>query len=334
MCVDDLMVPEYHDQLDQYGIEIIDGIAAGSGSTHEAILLLHRGSSRQEFRVQSVHSAAGSISGALRAQNEGPLPVMVLAPFISERTATSLRSAGIAYLDSAGNASISFGDVLVDVRGRRGARIDDHLTAPKETNLFSARRAQIIFALIVWPELLQAPLRETSSAANSSIGQAHSTLNLLIEAGYLDEHPRRWRRRAELVEHWAASYRTGLMPTLRLATFVSENRHLALAADDDVEVSGEAALPSRLRSTTLTGYVERLDPRLPASHRWRSATTDANVFLRKRFWTAPAISDTPDVYVSPGSAPWLIVYADLLASDDARQREVAAEWRTQDVRFL
>ena len=45
-------------------------------------------------------------------------PTLVLTGFVSPRTADALRRAKVQYLDTAGNAWIEFGDVLIDVRGR------------------------------------------------------------------------------------------------------------------------------------------------------------------------------------------------------------------------
>lgn len=48
-----------------------------------------------------------------------------------------------------------------------------------------------------------------------------------------------------------------------------------------------------------------------------------NIFLRRQFWCAPHEPEKPGVH----EAPWLLVYADLLASNDSRQCEAAQQIR-------
>lgn len=118
---------------------------------------------------------------------------------------------------------------------------------------------------------------------------------------------------------------TGLAQQLTLAEYhgavgpVKKER-----ADDVMAVSGEAAVPDLLRPTTSTLYVVKLDPRLPIVNGWRS-DGEPNIVLRGKFWNDPATphAPMPDVDV----APWPLVYADLLTSDDPRARGVAPQYR-------
>ncbi len=174
----------------------------------------------------------------------------------------------------------------------------------------------------------------TGAAAGVSVGQVHSTFRLLTAAGYLPESRRRLEHRTELIDHWVAAYRTGLGPTLDVRSFHDEARRPELREhDDDVYVSGESSVPQLIRATTLTVYVDDFDLSLALKNRWRS-NGEPNVFVRHKFWTVPDEEPTE----SPGtqglrSAPWLLVYADLLASGDERQREIALELKDRDDRF-
>jgi hypothetical protein len=230
----------------------------------------------------------------------------------------------VQYLDAAGNAWIQFGDVLIDVRGR--PRPADAPRPPDTGNLFSPGRAQVIMALLAWPDLWDAPRREVAAAAGVSLGQTHNTLALLAETGY-DRHGAR-SGRASLVDLWAAAFPSGLARRLSLATYRGEDLTEPKPArrGDTLAVSGETAVPDLLRPTTLTLYVTELDPRLAVANRWR-ADGEPNIVVRRRFWRDPIETESDSTPI--GIAPWPIVYADLLVSRDPRARDTALEWRTR-----
>lgn len=111
--------------------------------------------------------------------------LLVAGPYISSRTAEALRTARIDYIDTAGNAHLDFGPVLVDIRGRpsptpqKGRR-------PVDANLFSARRMQVLFVLLAWPDLVNRPVRMIADTAGTSVGITQSTLEILKESRLRD----------------------------------------------------------------------------------------------------------------------------------------------------
>lgn len=142
------------------------------------------------------------------------------------------------------------------------------------------------------------------------------------------------RSDAELLDLWVAAFPKGLATKLTLATYrgsVEEFRKVN--AEDPVflagaAISGEFAADDMLRPAALTIHVPKLDPMLPVKNRWRSEE-DGNITVRHQFWTTPS-SESHDYDGPLGGkrpAPALLVYADLMASDDPRVRGVAPEWR-------
>lgn len=279
-----------------------------------ADVYLMRGRSEQQYTA--FVRASFTLADAARIGEERG-PALVFSNSVSPRTADALRRAGVQYLDTAGNAWIKFGDVLIDVRGR--PRPKDVAPAPATGNLFSTARAQVIFALLAWPELWQAPLRELARTADVSVGQAHNARQLLSEAGYR-EGPRP-AGHPDLLNLWAAAYPTGLAAKLTRATYNGRIQQVRPASEQDpLYISGESAVKD-LRPATLTLYARREDPFLPVANRWRS-DGPANIEVRRAFWRAPD-GDRPGVQL----APWPLVYADLAASDDPRVRQAAQDWR-------
>lgn len=320
----DDMIACFESCLDKFGIRArFSATTVDSPRTQRAEVRLARRGSAQDYTL--LYDPAVRFADVVKASG-ADLPVLVFTTYASSKTTDTFRRAGVQYLDTAGNAWITFGDVLVDVRGRPRP---DRASIPRRIagNLFSAGRAQVVFALLAWPHLWHARRRDVAFAAGVSLGQTHNALTLLAEAGYNSDLIRPGQ--TPLLDLWAAAFPTGLANNLTLATFQGNVDELEVAKADDVAfVSGEKAASDLLRPATLTLYVAKLDPRLPIANRWR---TDGkpNIVVRRAFWHAPD-EDAPRTGLT--IAPWPLVYADLLASDDPRVRGAAKEWKDRNAR--
>jgi len=303
------------------------GVTAGVGSALPAgpgaqatTVRLTRGTSTRAYRL--LYGPVVSLADAGLASGVEP-PTLVFTSFMTPRSAAAFRRAEVQYLDLVGNAWVQFDGVLLDVRGR--PRPDD-LPVPAHKpagNLFSTARAQVAFALLAWPALWEATRRDLAHAAGVSLGQAHNALALLTEAGYRRDPAR--PEQTELLDLWAAAFPTGLATKLTLAQYRGQIGPAGdVQSNDPVFVSGESAAEELLRPASLTLYVQELDPRLPVVNKWRS-DGPANIVVRRKFWHAPNDSDGALAGVRP--APWPLVYADLVTSDDPRVRSVARQWR-------
>lgn len=175
--------------------------------------------------------------------------------------------------------------------------------------------------LLAWPKLWHSTQRELARAAGVSLGQANNALRLLAEAGF---GPDGRRDAEELLRLWAATFPTGLAQRLTLATFRGDPDNIRPVGAETIYRSGEIAAAEFLRPATATVYVEDLDPRLALVNRWRT-DAEPNIVVRRAFWRPPGGEEeqTPRKALL---APWPLVYADLLASDDSRVRGAAEEW--------
>jgi hypothetical protein len=329
--------------LDDFGIRVSsierwESVIRGTPDDVE----LSRNNSSQLYTVISTLNAMDGIGQTRtddlvdRSTELGDRRHLVVADRINVRTMTTYRNRKIDYVDLAGNALIRFGDVYVDVRGRNlAARKTTNESRHAPTNLFSARRAQVTFALIVWPELLTLPIRYTSEAAGVSIGIAFQTIQLLRHRGYLlDEMNPYIVRKSELIDRWTDAFATGLRNKLAIAAYRGEHLDV-LSGGSEAQwfISGESAVRSLVRPTTLTIYVNGLDSALIAANRWRR-DGQPNIDVRQKFWKDPRQILHEDRGLEfqdlEHEAPALLVYADLMASGDGRQREAAQSFRNSN----
>jgi hypothetical protein len=220
----------------------------------------------------------------------------------------------IQFVDAAGNAFLSSGGWHVDVRGRRGHELlrQHHVRSESAPNLYSAKRAQVVFALLTWPDLLGAPVRVIADHAGVSVGIAQSTTSELRRRALWPDDE---RSKSVLIDGWAAAFPDTLGRSLTIRSLRAEQLQAFLGP---VLVSGEAAPSAGMRPTSGVVYVDELSTELLMMNRWR---TDGphNLTVRRRFWKGRGHPG--------GEVPPLLVYGDLRASDDPRIRSVAAEYR-------
>ncbi len=259
-----------------------------------------------------------------------PADAFFLGDRVPTRFADLARARGSWYADAHGNLYVRAPGVLVDVRGSRhaqGAASGPGAARPgRATNLMSARRAQVVFCLLTWPELVTAPVRHVADVAGVSSSLAHLAMESLREARYLIPGRRSLDREDTLIDQWAAAFGPGLARSLELGRFEGDPVTDEWAgAGRVVRLSGEQAAPELRGGGGLTIYVPEMDMQAALRSRWRRAEGNGNIIVRRKFWADPERWDAQLPQVD--NAPPLLVYADLLASGDPRQREVAERMR-------
>ncbi|GIE27837.1 hypothetical protein Ait01nite_008820 [Actinoplanes italicus] len=323
-------------RLQEFGVRLSrepDHARPDSGA--DAVITLSRGDARSVYAVQVKSSM--TLTALAHGRYMGTDPLLVIGDRITRRSAEAFREANIQFVDAAGNAFVAFDGVFVDVRGRVDPVAHDRdnrslVAGVQEPNLFSRSRAQVIMALLAWPELIGGQRREIAAVAGTSLGQTHDVLKHLTAAGYLSGSSKKPARFGELLDLWTAAYSTGLGPRLHLARF-SGDPGRPMTTEQPAYLSGESADGVDIaRPATLTVYLSSWDPKLAIVNRW-STNPDRvpNVFVRRKFWVSPRPSDE-DVTAGPQNAPWPLIYADLMAAGDPRLTEVAKTWRARFAR--
>jgi hypothetical protein len=167
------------------------------------------------------------------------------------------------------------------------------------------------------------------------VGQAHDALAQLDQTGFLLPLSKKPTRPDELLDYWAAAYPSGLGRRHHIASYHGDvSRPIDRPdAEQPIYLSGESAEGLDIaRPTTLTLYLDTLDSKTPIVNRWSSNPEQPpNIFIRHKFWTSPRAEEERPSATSR-NAPWPLVYADLIATGDARLGEVARTWRTRNAR--
>ena len=261
-----------------------------------------------------------------------PQPGLLVAPRITTETVDICRELDVQFIDAHGNAYLHAPGMFVLVKGQRlPGKGDTDFVAAETPRAGTPTALKVIFALICLPELLNAPYREINQVAGVALGAVGWVFFDLNNRGYTTggnkKGDRRMLERQRLIDEWVTNFPIKLRPKLNPRRFHAPDPewwHKANIAQYGARWGGEVAadrLTAHLKANTVTLYMNTEGMRqnltkLVAEHKLR-ADPDGEIEVLETFWNFP-----PD-HAQPDLVPPLLVYADLLATMDPRNIEVA-----------
>jgi len=307
------------------------------GHRPDAVVEIEEGGKRFQFfaEVKAVDRAVALAAVKNRLELYGRKGVLV-APYLTAELAQHCRDRlDLQFIDTAGNAYLRTPGLYVFVQGER----PHGPTAPTTTGARgggTATALRVAFVLLCRPELLNAPYREIAEAADIALGGVGGPFLDLQRRGYLAAAPQRRNRRllepARLLDEWVTNFPIRLRPKLNPRRFRAPDAGWWEQArlPDGARWGGEVAaakLTKHLKPAAATIYLEPAKARealatLVQDHRLR-ADPQGNVEILDAFWKLPEEDRRRDL------VPPLLVYADLMATLDPRNLEVAKRIREQ-----
>jgi hypothetical protein len=245
---------------------------------------------------------------------------LLIADHVTPPMADELRARKVPFIDAAGNAYLERPPLLIWVKGQRPQTF---VGAEKRGGrAFQASGLQVLFALICHPEWIDAPYREIAQRANVAHGTVGWVMAELPKLGFVAKirGRRHLLQRERLLQQWAEFYPRTLRPRLLLGRYRAETLDWWKTIDPTqygAVLGGEPAggrMTQYLRPGAATFYADKVEPRLLVDLRLRN-DANGNVEVLRRFWTFA----NEDAALAP--AP--LVYADLMATGDARCIETA-----------
>lgn len=287
---------------------------------------LRRRGKRALFQIEARRALRPSTLGPvlLRLQGLKP-PALLSTDYVTPQMAKLLRDAGIAFADTVGNAYLEFAGNILYVTGNAP---EQRPREEKVVRAFQATGLRVVFALVCAPELVTRPTRELAAmleVANGTVGRVIDDLTHLGFVTTAGKRDRRLRNLNALLERWVMMYPVHLRPTLLRRRLTTDQPDWWKEEKFDplhVVLGGEPAadrLTQYLKSGAVTLYA-RGEPRplneIVARHRLRTDPA-GEVEVLEAFWPAEIATE------KPGLAPTPLIYADLLATGDARRIETA-----------
>lgn len=298
----------------------------------DGVVRLGHGGKTQRYAVEVKRQLRTATLGAALHQLDQKadlhqLPGLLVADYIAPDLAETLHAQGRAFLDTAGNAYLQQPGVLLWVTGRKPAR---KAAAPQLGRAFQPTGLQVVFALLCHPDWVNLPYRDLAARAGVAHGTVGWAMGDLMEQGFVTElKGKRGTRRLYQGERLLALWTDAYARQLRPRTLLGRYHVPTLDGWQDwpldkhgAQWGGEpaAALLTRyLKPGELTLYADKLPGLLAAKYKFAKEPAPgrtAVVEVRRRFWHFPEEGAQPCV-------PPVLVYADLLATGDARCIETA-----------
>ena len=296
----------------------------GHGHTRpDALVRLKRGNANTLVAVEVKRALRPGTLGAtlFHLQRLGDA-AMLVADYITPPIAEQLKANKIAFADAAGNAYLEQPNWLIWVKGEKPT--EGAYAPAQKGRAFQAGGLRVLFALLCKPKLIAENYRTIAKEAGVAHGTVGWVMAELPGLGFVAEiaGKRRLLQPERLLQQWVEAYARKLRPKLVLGRFQADGIEWQKKFDPlkhGAQWGGETAaarMTKTLRPETTTLYIKRREPALLQAARLRPNPT-GNVELVERFWAFE--TEKPDL------APPILVYADLLATGDARCIEAARE---------
>jgi len=126
-----------------------------------------------------------------------------VAPFISERTGTMLRNAGIGFVDLAGNCLISFGGLYIQKEGKK----NPYLSRRQFNSLFKIKASRVLRVLLFNPNMYW-KIVPLAKEAKVSVGHVYNVKEELLnrELAVVDNRGMRLSEPESLLQEWCNNY--------------------------------------------------------------------------------------------------------------------------------
>jgi hypothetical protein len=276
-------------------------------------------------RTYLTYATADGVLAQMKALT--PKPWILFAPYIPRPLGQHLAEHDANYMDLAGNCRLVLGNRYVaHVEGRTRER------AAEERRGLRVPGYQVLFAILAEPELLNATVRRLADAAGTGKTAAAETLRRLQDENLIGEvKGRRFILEAKiLLERWIAGYATHVRPRLLIGTYRTADRdpealerHVEeVLADKLTWGFGGGAAAARLarfyRGERTVVHLEKAPPDLQKRLQAQRVDNGPLVLLR-------APGQIAFNGVKPRTVHPLLIYTELLVTDDPRAREAANE---------
>lgn len=249
-------------------------------------------------------------------------PLLVVAEKLTAPAREQLRMKGIAYLEANGNIFINNSQATIFLDGNKPVKE----TKPVTNRAFTKTGLRAVFHLLNNPDAITRTYRQLAEQTGIALGNIKYIIDGLAEAGYivpLGKRKAALKNKKQLLERWVAGYRETLKPDLFQGAFripVEESRgnwkDIKLK-DLNMQWGGEAAgeiMTGYLQARVLTMYGDGLVSD-QAGDIGLVPDKKGDVLVYEKFWWAAGYEQAV--------APALLVYADLLTTDNIRCIETA-----------
>lgn len=185
--------------------------------------------------------------------------------------------------------------------------------------------AKVLFYLLFNKSNIKKSLREIATGSGVSLGSAQAKIKELEERGFIvdTDNGKAIRKRQQLIDMWVGNYVENVKQSLFVMRFDFITNDVCkswkeIKLPEDAAWGGEAAVSLETGSLSPERwdvYVDQSPNQLIATGRM-IPKKDGRIFVYRKFWQGVNVPD-------------IVVYADLIATNDDRCAEAAAILKTR-----
>lgn len=269
-----------------------------------------------EFNLEAKREVQTHQIPHLKRQAEQAGNLVVLAGYIYPKAKELLRNLGIGYLEASGNIFLKLPTLYV--------HIDTQKPLPKGKEqggrTFTPTGLKVLFHLLLEPELVNKTQREIAEQCQVGLGNIPLILEGLKSLGYLLAVNKKrfvWAKQEELLHRWIDEYRIRLRPKTVIGNYKIHPAWQTILLNPTQSVwGGEPA------ADLLTDYLR--------PEHWILHTQESRADLMRNYGLIPHLNgelETLKMWWNPNNddktAPPLLVYAELLISEEERNLQIA-----------
>jgi hypothetical protein len=247
-------------------------------------------------------------------------PFLLIVGRLFPKIKEQLRQNNVAYLEASGNFYLK--------QDQKWFFIDTNPPLPIEQDnrnrAFTKTGLKVLFEFLLEKGLVNQPYRQIAEQTQTAVGNVTNIIQGLKQEGFILQQTKSemvLTNKEELLRKWVVAYERNLKATLKLGTFRFANPDTRW---QDIQLSvnktrwgGEPAgdiLTNYLRPAELTLYTEETRNELIKNYKL-IPDENGDIHAFKKFW----VSEKDNITVVPP----LLVYADLMNTNEKRCRETA-----------
>lgn len=319
---ENILTRAYHALKESFDVQMTYSRAFGSEVDYqiEISFLMNGRNIQRNYNLEIKGKVFSSVIGQLLMQKKEYQNILLVTEYASPQIANKLRELDIPFIDANGNCYFSDSEVYIFVNTyKRNLQVK----TSNPSLIFQTSGLQLLFVLLSIPDSENKTYRELAEISGVSLGTVSEVMKMMELEHYLvkEKGRRILFRKDELLQRWVRDYSEMLVPKLKTREFLSPDDNWWATANLNLTKScwgGEVAanvMIGNLIPADFRIYTKRMIGVI-SKHKLkrRNVGETGNVKLVERFWNF----DTSETI-----APPLLVYADLLATAQARNIEVA-----------
>ena len=267
--------------------------------------------------------------------------LLVLAPIIYPKIAEELVAQNINFLDTAGNVYLNEGEVYIL---RSGIKPTIKTPEKNKSRLFSEAGLKMLFGVLNNPEFINLTYRDMGAAVNISAASISIIINEMLQSNYLHEGQNKRKiinSKKELLSRWVQAYKEQLKPKLLIGNYTSKTLELLRnfkkidIKEFNAQWGGEAAAnlyTNYLSPGKLSLFVTGENKKWMSALKLIPSDTQGEIEVLKYFWDKnhPIFASTLKL---PDAVPPILVYAELITSNDSRNIDTAQRIFDEYIQF-